>query len=357
MNINDNDRIKTDKSNKLVDDSPFTDEIKKNKNLKKHTQTSHAVDSNKQDLHADSRKAVLRVEQGNSINKRWAELEVEYSFNANGTSFTCNALQYRTFSNGSRKGNIDLGIRSQTVWAKEISNDNAIQDGQWHVISGGATVTGNARDAKIWFQYTFDVSGSDPSASTERDVLFTLAPPTINNPGVARTARPTLSGTGVAGATVKLYQAGVGTIVFATAKVQDNNTWTAPLTESLWMADPFEMTAMQTLNTLESGWANTTSFAVLFKPVISTVTVSPDRKPTVSGTGGLPGANLQIWLSGGHGGVQLQTNVRHDGTWSVTATTAWPSNRYSITAKQIAPVTKQESDWALDKEFTVPPSQ
>lgn len=288
----------------------------------------------------------------------WAELEVEYSWNASGTSFTCNARRYRVKNIGRRSGNVIFGFSSATAWPeRDISNDSAIQDGNWHSISGGSSVAGNANEARIYFKYIFDIKyGDDPWASVRRTLKFPPPPPpTIIGPAYTWTDKPTLYGEGVDGATVKLYESGVGTILFGTALVNSNNRWSTQLTASLWQADRFPMTASQTLGGKTSNWATPYNIAVLFKPIISTVTVSAAGKPTVSGTGGLKEATLEIWLQGGAGGAQLTTTVRSDGSWSVSASTAWPPATHTITARQIGKVSRHSSDWADHKTFTVKP--
>ena len=334
-------------------DAPITNVFENKEFIQAPIDISPIVDSEKEGIQPRV-KYVLAVLH--SVFGYWAELEVEYSWDAPGYFFTCHTLRYRVSNNGRRSGNIIFGFASRTSWGGgEISNDNAIQDGNWHAISAGGEVSGNAKEATIIFKYIFDVAIiEDPWALIECIIPFSVAPPTITNPGVVWTARPTLHGTGLPNATVKLYQSGAGTVLFGTATVLGNQ-WVTQLTEPLWMADPFTMTASQTLNGVISGWATPTSFAVLFKPVISSITVSADGKPTVIGTGGLKDATLEIWHQGGGGGVQLTTTVQSSGLWSATATAAWVPGTYSITAKQIGKVTKESSDWAEGKTFTVKP--
>ncbi|WP_339504983.1 hypothetical protein, partial [Pseudomonas sp. RL_105y_Pfl2_101] len=283
-----------------------------------------------------------------------ADLDVECSWSSSGT-FTCHTSRYKVSNIGGNSGNIDFGFSSAGTWEGREITGSARQDGIWHDIRAGGSVAGNSREARVWFRYTFDISmGDDPSVAHTMVVAFSLSPPTITNPRVVREPRPTLRGTGASGAIVKLYESGVGTVLFATATVHGDQ-WTARLTEPLWMADPFSLTAYQALNGIDSGWATPVSFAVLFKPVISTINVSADRKPTILGSGGLRGATLEIWREGGTDGVQLTTSVQPSGTWSVSATAAWPPGRYSITARQIGQDTQQSSDWSDNKAFTIKP--
>ena len=183
-----------------------------------------------------------------------------------------------------------------------------------------------------------------------------LPKPTITNPGTVWVARPTISGTGVAGSTVKLYQANAGTILFATTPVQSNGTWRVTLAQPLWMADPFQMTASQTLNGETSDWANSVGFAVLFKPVITLVTVSAYYKPVISGTGGLAGATLQVFAVERPVEFMLSTTVRSDGSWSVVANSAWAVGTYRFIARQLGPVSRENSDWSVAKELTIKPA-
>jgi len=291
----------------------------------------------------------------------WAELELEYSWDV--SWLICRTTRYRVINIGRRSGNIVFGFSSKTAWAdREITNDNAIQDGQWHSISAGGTVASDTSSsdsrARFYFKYTFDLDDwPDPWASKERRLKF-FPPPTIANPGVVWIAKPILRGTGEHDTTIKLYESGSGTILFGTAIIASNDSWTVPLTQPLWQADPFPMTASLTWEGTTSDWATPVNFAVLFKPIISTpITVSAAGKPTISGTGGLKDATLEIWLEGGAGGAQLTTAVRADGSWSVSATTAWSPGAYSITARQIGKVSKQSSDWADHKAFAIKPAK
>ena len=185
---------------------------------------------------------------------------------------------------------------------------------------------------------------------------LTLPPPVITNPGTVWVPKPEIQGTGgVAGATIELYEEGVGTILFGTATVQSDGSWKTVLTEPLWMADPFKLTALQKLDSVESKWASPVLFAVLFKPVITHTNGGHDGKPSIGGTGGLAGAKLEIWNSGGSGGVLLSTTVASGGVWLIVSPTAWAEGDHLITARQVGTVTGGESDWAEDKAFTVNP--
>ncbi|WP_348971661.1 hypothetical protein [Pseudomonas atacamensis] len=285
-----------------------------------------------------------------------AFLEVEYSFNPYGAAFTCYAKRYAAVNNGRKSGNVIFDFYSQSSFGeKELTNDNAIQDGQWHeIIGGGGTVAGDTERAYIYFKFIFDLPGPDTWASVRVRIPFSVARPSITNPGIVKTTRPTITGTGIAGASIKLYEHNVPQVVLATTIVQSNDLWGVPLERTLAMADPFHMTATQTLNGLPSGYTPHVSFAVLFKPVIFNVTVSADGKPTISGAAGLKDATLKIFKHNEES-ASLTTTVLTDGTWSVSATTAWPPGKHVIMAEQTAKNTGGRSDRSEPRSLEVKP--
>ncbi|VVN49065.1 hypothetical protein PS639_06199 [Pseudomonas fluorescens] len=200
------------------------------------------------------------------------------------------------------------------------------------------------------------VGGVDSDPSDPRSFKVKPPKPVMDNPVIVWTPRPTLTGTGHVDATVKLYKQNVSSVILATATVGKDNRWEAPLTQDLAMADPFVISGLQEMNGVTSDWAEDVEFAVLFKPVICTVTVSVEGKPTVDGTGGLTGASVEVWLGdsyGGVGGAQFSTIVGPNGIWSGSPDIAWSPRSYSITAKQVGIVTEQESDWAIGYEFEI----
>jgi hypothetical protein len=172
---------------------------------------------------------------------------------------------------------------------------------------------------------------------------------------VIREPQHAMSGTGLPGARVTLYHQNQGTSPLGSVDVLNDQTWNIPasaLDRDFWMADPFNLMAIQRLGTADSEWSDVVGVPVIFKPIIDGVTVD-GLKPTVRGSGGLKGAELQIWISGGEGGVQLTTTVRENGTWEVAATVDWAVKTHTITARQLTPVSKKESDWSDTLSFTI----
>ena len=74
--------------------------------------------------------------------------------------------------------------------------------------------------------------------------------------------RPTISGTGVAGATVLLMQAYKPEVVLATAVVGGDGTWSAQIPVTLPIG-PFNLSGYQTIDGKRSGWITNHPFTVL----------------------------------------------------------------------------------------------
>lgn len=96
---------------------------------------------------------VLRAEKDGC----WVELMLEYTFGVDG-QLCANAMKYRVSENGREKGNLWLGIEALESWGEELTS-SAIQDGQWHVINGGACVNSSGF-GKLILRYLYDRAGA-----------------------------------------------------------------------------------------------------------------------------------------------------------------------------------------------------
>jgi len=302
--------------------------------------------------------ALLKAEYKNPVYMWTALLEVQYSWNDLGTEFTCRPLRYAAGNNGRREGNVLLGFRSAENWQKREITQNAIQDGKWHNIEGGGSISGNSEFAVISFLYVYDEAlMPDTQAGSDQVVLYSLNPPMISNPEVVREPRPEISGRGIPKALVKLYQQDVYDVPYGDAPVGEDGKWTVPVTKSLSMTERFSMTASQTVDGTPSRWAIPVSFAVLFAPEITDVSVGFDRKLIVNGRGGFTDATIEVWLEDKSKGIQLTATVRSDGTWGGSSRIALPPGHHLITARQIGKVSGQVSGWATSKTTGVKPDQ
>jgi hypothetical protein len=171
----------------------------------------------------------------------------------------------------------------------------------------------------------------------------------VSTPGPATpTASVTVSGTGVAGYAVNVYDWGS---LKTTVTVGADGTWTATLTLA---AGSHSLTATQTAtvggSTFTSAGGAAASVTVYAPPSAPAVTASPANVLagaafTVSGTG-IAGATVKIYDAGNEIGSAL---VASNGTW--TTTLALPSaGSHALSVKQQDPIS---GFWSAASSITV----
>ncbi|MFJ7794755.1 hypothetical protein, partial [Pseudomonas sp. NPDC096950] len=204
------------------------------------------------------------------------------------------------------------------------------------------------------FAFRYFLSNGGWSNWNETRVL-TMPTPEIVDPaidGIVRTKLHEFWGRGSPGAKVTLYHANMGHLPLGDGTVNTLGLWKfTSFINPLWQADPFTFVALHSLNG-ELKWTKEVRVPVLFKPVIANV-VMAGLKPTVVGAGGLAGARIEVWNAGGGGGVLMAATVMSNGTWQVASTSDWLVGQYTITTRQIAPVSGSDSDWSDNLSFTI----
>ncbi len=115
----------------------------------------------------------------------WADLEVEYSWNGDGTVFSVTTLRYKASGNNRREGNIKLGLTSKNFIDYIEITDRANQDGEWHNLSYSLTVAGNVKVAHVHLLYIYDKAGGDPNLWGDASFLFRPPEPVITSPPVS----------------------------------------------------------------------------------------------------------------------------------------------------------------------------
>ncbi|WP_454836025.1 hypothetical protein [Pseudomonas lini] len=169
-------------------------------------------------------------------------------------------------------------------------------------------------------------------------IRHSVAKPEITSPkagDILEVRRPTVSGVGIDGAEVRIYEANVGTIVFGEATVV-GTSWSTVLAVDL-PEGPFTFTAYQALNGMDSPWATDVPVIVKTTPSAPLITgpganTVQDRVFAVSGTGGEAGAIVRVFLD------LSETMVGESGTltgglWSAPVT--GPIGPVLLVAKQI----------------------
>jgi len=264
----------------------------------------------------------------------WADLEVDYWWSGSGDRFYCEAKRYRVINAGGNKGNVELGFHSVSGWGwNELTNDNAIQDGQWHAISGGGSVPGDATTGYLSFRYTWDFSGNDPKEEITKDVAFQLSPPVVNPIGAVTNRIFEVSGLGVAGAVLNVYNANGSEV--GGAHVKDTGLWAVEVE----MSEPLtEMSiyARQQVNHNQSNPSNTEAVTLLFSTITAPVENATVRIEQLAFSGTCTrNANIGVVLAGDHYTPLSEGGAVPSGNWSraLLPTFMWPSDILEVKAQ------------------------
>ena len=206
-------------------------------------------------------------------------------------------------------------------------------NGSWSM-----TVTAALADGKNVITATQTDSGGNVSRASNT-VNLTIVPsaPVITAPAdgtITNNNKPTIKGTGEAGATVTVYDNGTS---IGTALVQSDGTWSLTLTTALSDGTHPITAKQQDAAGNVSAVSNTVNLTIdtvaPAAPVITAPTngtITNNNKPTIKGTGEA-GATVTVYDNGTSIGTAL---VQSDGTWNLALTTALSDGTHPITAKQ-----------------------
>ena len=207
-------------------------------------------------------------------------------------------------------------------------------DGEW-TNSDSANYTASENGT-----YTFEIEDNAGNVTTKTVTISNIdktppVAPVITSPeygAVTNNNKPTITGTGEAGATVTVYD---GTASIGTAVVAANGTWSLTLTTEL--ADgTHAITAKQTdIAGNVSAVSNTVNLTIdttVVAPIITAPAsgVIDNNKPTITGTGEA-GATVTVYDDATPIGTAV---VAADGTWRLTLITALIDGPHAITSKQ-----------------------
>jgi hypothetical protein len=164
-------------------------------------------------------------------------------------------------------------------------------------------------------------------------VTVELNPPVITSPinnSTGTELRPTFSGTGDNGAQVQIFRNG-NTSMSDAVGVANDKTWSAALNQDLnW--GPNTLTARQKMGAVSSDASSVTVTLLPHPPSITSPTAdTQDRQFTVSGTNGVNGATVRIYLESNNSLVGTgQPNTTAN--WNVNVTV--PPGPVSLVATQ-----------------------
>ena len=265
---------------------------------------------------------------------------MERDGDANGTDYIVTATG-GTLSANKLQLTLADGVTSATVTATPV--DDTTVEGTETVILTLSAGTG----------YVVGTPSSASGSITDNDAP---PPPTINALPANTTSPVTISGTGVAGATITLYE---GPTVIGTATVGAGGTWTTTVSSLTSSSTGVQhtITAQQTvgiLTSLSSGSVTTRVYVVPGAPAISNATVGSVKKGvatvTVTGTG-VAGYTITLY----NGATVLGTVVASNGTWSISVSLATGSHTLSATQTQVAGVVSPHSASRSSRCRAAPP--
>lgn len=243
----------------------------------------------------------------------WADLEVEYTWSANGQLFTVKTLQFRARDNDRNEGNIKLGLVSGGDTGWDELTEWATQDGEWHSFVYTRSVAGNVNDAVIHFNFIYDRAGvSDVNMTGQARVEYFPATPSIDPVRNVTSRAVNVSGRGLVLIGGQVY---VRTSISATPTLADANatSWSATVNLS---ANGRHMTtdAYQVVNGKQSPYSPSQDIylAYISAPAANAVLVKGDKFKGY----GAPGSKVTV-VKADNQSFQLadQTTVTSADTW------------------------------------------
>lgn len=172
--------------------------------------------------------------------------------------------------------------------------------------------------------FTYSVVSGAPVIESVVDAVGTITGPIVNG-GVTDDSHPTISGKGVPGYTVYIFQNGTGC---GEATVDATGHWTVKLTGALsdgqHVMTATQFTGSGAQSVVSNAWTITVDTSVPAKPAAPTLSddnglaipagsTTADTHPHIDGTGGKAGDTITVYDGGKAIG---STTVNPDGTWS-----------------------------------------
>ena len=234
-------------------------------------------------------------------------------------------------------------FQGSTLWGTMT-----VSNGTWSATQGPTYTDGS---------YTFtakqtDLAGNTSAASDAQTVVVNAAAASIPVINTILTptndTTPTITGTGVTGDTITLYERlmtldplASGGILFG----DSNNIGTYTVSGGVWSITPstlaegsYEITAKATK---PNGYVTSASAAQTLviditppspPPVINTIPPTNDTTPTITGTA-VTGDTITLY----EGSNSIGTAIASSGSWSITLSSALTEGSYTITAKATDP--------------------
>lgn len=268
----------------------------------------------------------------------WAELDVTFSWSADGREFNCCATSYSAGDNGNKKGNAYMGFYSgASDWGEATLSENVHQNGVPVPISVCGTIPANQSTAVIKFRYIWDFSNAeDEQRITRVEVPFVPAPAITGPSGDIPDRQFTVTGTGARHNAVITLHSAVDTYL-ATGTITTGDNWTAAITLPN-ETQPLTFYARQAVGAFRSLNSNqkTVQLAVVPIPTI-TAPVSgpvPDKQFVVRGAGGkFDSGEITLYNDAGDAPL-VKATISSNGSWTAPLTLPSETQPLTFYAKQ-----------------------
>jgi large repetitive protein len=252
-----------------------------------------------------------------------------------------------------------------------IQPANALSNATHDLTATDTNTAGTVSPASAHFGFTVDTTTPvAPVISSVVDNVGTITGP-IPAGGLTDDAQPVITGKGVAGDTVKLYDNG-GTTPIGSAVVDANGNWSVkpatPLADGAHDIKATQTNPAGTTSPASTDWAFRVDTSVppaptivqiwdgtgAVKGVVPNGGTTDETNPSISGTG-VAGNTITVYDNGGK--VLAVDVVDANGRWLVYPTAALSNGAHDITVKQTSPagvVSPASSDWKFTVDTSVP---
>jgi large repetitive protein len=252
-----------------------------------------------------------------------------------------------------------------------IQPANALSNATHDLTATDTNLAGTVSPASAHFGFTVDTTTPvAPVISSVVDNVGTITGP-IPAGGLTDDTQPVITGKGVAGDTVKLYDNG-GTTPIGSAVVDANGNWSVkpatPLADGAHDINATQTNPAGTTSPASTDWAFSVDTSVPPAPTITQIWdgtgavkgmvpnggTTDETNPSISGTG-VAGNTITVYDNGGK--VLAVDVVDANGRWLVYPSAALSNGAHDITVKQTSPagvVSPASSDWKFTVDTSVP---
>lgn len=245
----------------------------------------------------------------------WSNFLATYQWSPDGTLFAITTSQYSATNNGSRKGNVNIRLVSaDDTGYVELTDDDAIQDGQYHNTKRGTQVRGNARSVLVKYRYTYDTSLGDPHLFADQNVSYAPPAPTINPIRMIPDRTFTVYGAGGVGdiGSIEVFNENNNN-GFGGVAVQPGGHWTA-VVDIIFPYNGISLYARQTVNNIQSRKSTSTSriyLAQIKSPLPNAVLIKGDKFSGIAA----PGATVRVVESSNNSALTSEYTMGQGDTW------------------------------------------